>query len=174
MIKINNSVFEYEGNDTFSYMLFKWLIKEAGLNLKTAVEKFNAAYPEEKTTPQNISNKLTRDSMKLNEFVKFAEVFGYTIYFDDGKIPANQPEQKKEMKYINLTFYELLAEGFTAVNSINFKTVIIAGANAEKAAEYIESNLFDGMSEPEELLLMVNAKKEFGVDCKPATFDKRA
>ena len=152
MIKINNSVFEYEGNDTFSYMLFKWLIKEAGLNLKTAVEKFNAAYPDEQTTPQNISNKLTRDSMKLNEFVKFAEVFGFTIYFDD----------------------ELLAEGFTAVNSINFKTVIIAGANAEKAAEYIESNLFDGMSEPEELLLMVNAKKEFGVDCKPATFDKRA
>ena len=101
MIKINNSVFEYEGNDTFSYMIFKWLMKEAGLNLKTAVEKFNAAYPEEKTTPQNISNKLTRDSMKLNEFVKFAEVFGYTIYFDDGKIPANQPEQKKEMKYIN-------------------------------------------------------------------------
>lgn len=174
MIKINNSVFEYEGNDTFSYMLFKWLIKEAGLNLKSAIEKFNAAYPEEKTTPQNISNKLTRDSMKLNEFVKFAEVFGYTIYFDDGKIPMNQAEPKKELRYVNMTFYDLLAEGFTAVNSINFKTVIVVGAYAEKAAEYIESNLTEGMSEPEELLLLVKAKKEFGVDCKPATFNKKA
>lgn len=166
MIKINNSVFEYEGNDTFSYMLFKWLIKEAGLNLKTAIEKFNAAYPNEQTTPQNISNKLTRDSMKLNEFVKFAEVFGYTIYFDDGKIPVNQPEQKKDFKP-NQNYYELLIEGFTSCKSINYKAVIIAGANAQAAAEWIESNLTDGMSEPEELLLLVSAKQEFNVDCKP-------
>ena len=166
MIKINNSVFEYEGNDTFSYMLFKWLIKEAGLNLKTAVEKFNAAYPDEQTTPQNISNKLTRDSMKLNEFVKFAEVFGFTIYFDDGKIPANQPEQKKDLKP-NQNYYELLIAGFTSCKSINYKAVIIAGANAQAAAEWIESNLTDGMSEPEELLLLVSAKQEFNVDCKP-------
>ena len=166
MIKINNSVFEYEGNDTFSYMLFKWLIKEAGLNLKTAVEKFNAAYPDEQTTPQNISNKLTRDSMKLNEFMKFAEVFGFTIYFDDGKIPANQPEQKKDLKP-NQNYYELLIAGFTSCKSINCKAVIIAGANAQAAAEWIESNLTDGMSEPEELLLLVSAKQEFNVDCKP-------
>lgn len=166
MIKINNSVFEYEGNDTFSYMLFKWLIKEAGLNLKTAVEKFNAAYPDEQTTPQNISNKLTRDSMKLNEFMKFAEVFGFTIYFDDGKIPMNQPEPKKDLKP-NQTYYELLIEGFTSCKSINYKAVIIAGANAQAAAEWIESNLTEGISEPEELLLLVSAKQEFNVDCKP-------
>lgn len=166
MIKINNSVFEYDGNDTFSYMLLKWLMKEAGFNLKTAVEAFNRAYPDEKTTPQNISNKLTRDSMKLNEFMKFAEVFGYTIYFDDGKIPMHQAEPKKDLKP-NQNYYELLIAGFTSCKSINYKAVIIAGANAQAAAEWIESNLTDGMSEPEELLLLVSAKQEFNVDCKP-------
>lgn len=165
MIVINNSTFDYAGNDSFSSVLFKWLVREAGLNLKKAVDKFNEAYPELKTTPQNISNKLTRDSMKLNEFLKFAEICGYTVYFDDGTLHW-QPEQKKDIK-LDKTYYDLLIEGFTSCKSINFKSVIIAGANAQTAAEWIESNLIDGMSEPEELLLLVSAKNDFNVDCKP-------
>lgn len=171
MIKINNSIFEYNGEDTFCYILFKWIAREAGYNLKSAIDKFNEVYPNAKTTPQNISNKLARDSMKLNEFMKFAEVLGYTIYFDDGKIPILS-DPKREYKVVSYNFYELLGEGFTSVDSPNFGDVLIVGASADTAAEYIKANLTDGMSETDELLMLAKAQKEFGVECKPCLVDK--
>lgn len=81
MIKVNDFLFEYDYNDSFAYRLFKALSKGAGLDLKRAVDKFNQTFPEIKTTPQNVSNKLTRDSIKLTEFCRFAESFGYEIVF---------------------------------------------------------------------------------------------
>lgn len=81
MVEINGTPFEYGGNDTFAYHLFKALVRDAGFNLKSAIDKFNIDHPEQRTTPQNISNKLSRDSIKLTEFIKFAESFGYKISF---------------------------------------------------------------------------------------------
>lgn len=92
MVKLNGVPFEYKGDNTFAYHFFKALVKDAGLNLTSAVGKFNKVYPGLKTTPQNVSNKLTRDSIRFTEFVKFADVLGYEINLVSAKNHAHEDD----------------------------------------------------------------------------------
>lgn len=92
MVKLNGVPFEYKGDNTFAYHFFKALVKDAGLNLTSAVGKFNKVYPDLKTTPQNVSNKLTRDSIRFTEFVKFADVLGYEINLVSAKNHAHEDD----------------------------------------------------------------------------------
>lgn len=96
MVKLNGVPFEYKGDNTFAYHFFKALVKDAGLNLTSAVGKFNKVYPDLKTTPQNVSNKLTRDSIRFTEFVKFADVLGYEINLVSAKNHAHEDDSTVE------------------------------------------------------------------------------
>jgi len=62
------------GNEIRSYIAL------SGWTLQNIVKAVNSKRPpEEQTTPQNISNKLTRGTLKYSEAKEIAEVIGFKI-----------------------------------------------------------------------------------------------
>lgn len=61
----------------------KSYIAASGWTLVDIVEKMNESrLEEEKTTPQNISNKLTRGTIKYSEVKEIAEIIGFKITWE--------------------------------------------------------------------------------------------
>ena len=64
----------------------KSYIAASGWSLVDIVAEMNKHRPqEEATTPQNISNKLTRGTIKYSEVKEIADIIGYTISWDKDK-----------------------------------------------------------------------------------------
>lgn len=58
----------------------KAYIAASGWTLSDIVKEMNKRRPEaEQTTPQNISNKLTRGTIKYSECKEIADIIGYRI-----------------------------------------------------------------------------------------------
>lgn len=58
----------------------KSYIAASGWSLVDIVAKLNESRSDsEKTTPQNISNKLTRGTIKYNEVKEIANIIGYSV-----------------------------------------------------------------------------------------------
>lgn len=65
----------------------KSYIAASGWSLVDIVAKMNESRPEEeKTTPQNISNKLTRGTIKYSEVKEIAEIIGFKIVWERGDV----------------------------------------------------------------------------------------
>lgn len=170
-VEINGILHDFPASDkeseNITRMLMKMLLKDSGLSLTKAVKKLNEIHPEHKTTTQNISNKLARDTLKFQEFRELAEVCGYQIALNKiGQTHLKQQPKSKEV-YYNKTYNDLLIDGYADCESINFDLIIIAGANAEQAAKWIKENLDEELNETQEIMLMIAANRQFGVNCKP-------
>ena len=64
----------------------KAYIAASGWTLSDIVKEMNKARaPEDQTTPQNISNKLTRGTIKYSECKEIAEIIGYSIEWQHKK-----------------------------------------------------------------------------------------
>ncbi len=58
----------------------KYYILESGWSLTDIIKEINKLHPKQrKTTSQNISNKLTRGTIKYSEVKEIASVMGYRI-----------------------------------------------------------------------------------------------
>ncbi len=58
----------------------KCYIRQSGWSLANIVKEMNKTRPKEKqTTAQNISNKLTRGTIKFSEVKEIASIIGYSI-----------------------------------------------------------------------------------------------
>ena len=58
----------------------KSYIVKSGWSLTDVIKEFNKRRPADKpTTPQNISNKLVRGTIKYSELVEIADIIGYKI-----------------------------------------------------------------------------------------------
>lgn len=90
-----------------SKRIVKGLLASAGLSMTRAIKEINKRYPEQKTTPQNISNKLSRDSIRFPEMRRIADVCGYRVEFipieSTGKSDEDQ-EAKCTMENSNIEF----------------------------------------------------------------------
>lgn len=61
----------------------KSYIAASGWSLTDIVAKMNESRSEsEQTTPQNISNKLTRGSIKYSEVKEIAEIIGFKVVWE--------------------------------------------------------------------------------------------
>lgn len=61
----------------------KAYIAGAGWSLVDIVEKMNESRSDgDKTTPQNISNKLTRGTIKYSEVKEIADIIGYKVVWE--------------------------------------------------------------------------------------------
>lgn len=61
----------------------KSYIAASGWSLVDIVAKMNQSRSEsEQTTPQNISNKLTRGTIKYSEVKEIAEIIGYNVVWE--------------------------------------------------------------------------------------------
>lgn len=168
-VKINGQLCDFPPNesesDNITRMLMKMLLKDSGLSLTKAVKKLNERFPEHKTTTQNISNKLARDTIKFQEFRELADVCGYELSLD--RIRQEQPKRKPITDTPEKTYNELLLDGYADCASVNFDSIIIAGANAEQAAKWIVDNLDSEFDETQEIILLLAASRQFKVKCKP-------
>lgn len=54
-------------------------IAKSGWTLTDIVKRMNEKHPNEQTTSQNISNKLTRGTLKYSEALEIAEIIGCKI-----------------------------------------------------------------------------------------------
>lgn len=167
-VEINGTLHDFPASEkeseNITRMLMKMLLKDSGLSLTKAVKKLNEIHPEHKTTTQNISNKLARDTLKFQEFRELAEVCGYQIALNKiGQTHLKQPKSKEA----NKTYNDLLIDGYADCESVNFDLIIIAGANAEQAAKWIKENSDEELNETQEIMLMIAANRQFGVNCKP-------
>ena len=59
-------------------------IAKSGWTLTDIVKEFNRLHPDSPTTPQNISNKLTRGTLKYAEAKRIAEIIGCHIEWKRG------------------------------------------------------------------------------------------
>lgn len=57
----------------------KTIITAEGSTLKNIIEEYNARHPEHQTTAQNITNKLTRHTIRFDEVAELADILGYEI-----------------------------------------------------------------------------------------------
>lgn len=174
--------------------LVKKMLASAKLPLTKAVNIMNQMHPDNATTPQNINNKLTADSIKFIEVARLADICGYQVIFrpkdavnwaDETpaksaphRIPkVKDPEEDKpvkaepESKLRTDAFTTLATQGYACCRSINFDTLLIAGKRAEEAAAWIEKNLVDGMTDVQEIFLYLAANRDFHVIAKPIGTD---
>lgn len=65
----------------------KSYIAASGWSLVDIVAKMNESRPhDEKTTPQNISNKLTRGTIKYSEVKEIADIIGFKIVWEHDNV----------------------------------------------------------------------------------------
>lgn len=57
----------------------KAAIAMSGMTLTAVVEEMKRRHPNEPTTTQNISNKLTRQTIKYSEVLEIADIIGFKI-----------------------------------------------------------------------------------------------
>lgn len=63
--------------DTNVRRIFKSVLASSGMTLKSVIEEYNKTH--EPTTPQNISNKLSRGTIQYQEVIDLYSVMGYDL-----------------------------------------------------------------------------------------------
>lgn len=178
-----------------SYNLIKKLCHSAEISMAELVKRRNELHPTEKTTPQNLSNKLARDSLKLSEFIELANCAGFNMVFEEiekdnqlrdlngNLLSSKQKETESEMDIVNefvprpkeyikpirqttKSFDELLEEGYCESITVNLGLVIIAGEKCKEAAQWIAEHLSNDMDDLQERMMFARANRKFNVKWK--------
>lgn len=68
------------------------ILKEKKLMVKEAVQIYNSLHPDKVTSPSNLSNKLTKNSIRYCEMIDLIESLGYEVSIrnTDGKCLSNK------------------------------------------------------------------------------------
>lgn len=173
MIKLNGIEPKFDEpkteSDNETRQLLKMMLKASGLSLSKAVKAMNEEHPEIKSSTQNISNKLSRDSINFAEFIALASACGFNVNFTTDDYIA--PEPNKTEKQSDKSFDNLLSEGMADYHSKHFGLVVIAGLESGTAARFITDNIEPDTSKMDELRLMLYCNHRFNVECKP-TYEK--
>ncbi len=176
--------------------IFRELMHRRNISLRELIDEYNKIFPEHTTTSQNISNKLTRDAMKFRDVVELAEAMGYDIAFvekdgltrvnpadstetDDDppritpKVDSMQIEMMPRLDYHDDSLNSAVAQGFEMVEGFNFKKILVAGERALEASFWIKEYIEDGMTELEEMTVLMTASQLFDIVAKPVRPFKR-
>lgn len=174
---------EDEKARTPAFKLVKLLSKGSGVSLASAVKQMNNKHPDEQpTTPQNLSNKMRLNTLKLSEFLELCEICEYDISFERRYPTPKNPRKTKRavssseyikhddvvriIESVKNTFEDLMSEGFESIPGINYRFILIAGRKHEEAAEWIKQRIYNGMSPVEEGVILAEVKKIYPVECR--------
>lgn len=146
--------------------IIKELMEHKKTNISRVVRKRNELFPEEKTTSQNLCNKLSRDTLKVTELFELANLIGYNISFDSEEkviveTPVEIPIPPKENDFISLS-----QDGYSIIGGVNFRYIIVVGKRADEAAEWICEQIKNVTADADELLLIYMSSKKFGTLAK--------
>ena len=120
--------------------MIKKLLSDCDITLKEVVTEMNKRHPEDPTTPQNITNKLARQTIKFKEVMEIADIVGYEVKF----VKAQKPLVRK---------YNSLFLGDTA----------IIGKYADAALIWLETSRSDFQTEVDEIMFLKDAAEKFDV-----------
>lgn len=151
-----------ESDINLSRTFVERMINETGISIAQAVRTMNADHPLHQTSPQNISNKMKRDTLYFSDMLYLAEAFGYSINFELNDVKTSNAVEEKYAA----PFEELLLHGFDSCPGINFANIVVAGEKAEEAVYWIRERQQADMTPAQEALLLSIAKRNFDVDCK--------
>lgn len=68
----------------------KHVINEQETTLKDIVSIMNERHPDDKTTPQNLTNKLARKTIRFDEVSEIMDVLEYDVIFRSRKDPTKE------------------------------------------------------------------------------------
>lgn len=171
----NNGNYAENGREINIKAAIKKISKTAGQSLTKTVEIMNEKFPDSATTFQNINNKLTSGTVRFSEVEKMAEICGFHIVFmsnNSAKCCNIVKEHADDVRKTN--FIDAVLDGYAFCESPNFGNHIIAGKLAESAAEWLNSNIKNDMSDVQEMLLISHAINNFHVFIKPTGVDNHA
>lgn len=63
----------------------KMVITAEKTTLKKVMEEINARHPDKTTTPQAITNKLAKKTIRLDEVIEIMDILGYDVVFRSRK-----------------------------------------------------------------------------------------
>lgn len=153
-----------EEKDSMSFILLKALFKDSHLTTREFIALWNKTHPDNITSEQALSNKLRRDSLRINELWDYLDVLGYSINFE--KIEKPKPKQKVQ-KPDKRKFEDEIQNGMDEVKGVHFKSILIAGENASEAANFLSEHLSENMTDSQELLILLTAIRNYQVMIKP-------
>ena len=171
-ISDNDGNYAESGRESNIKPAIKKILKIAGRSLTKTVEIMNEKFPDSATTFQNINNKLTSGTIRFSEVEKIAEICGFHIVF----VPNNSAKRCNIVEehangILRTKFIDAVLDGYAFCESPNFGNHIIAGKLAESAAEWLNSNIKNDMSDLQEMLLISHAINNFHVFIKPTGVD---
>lgn len=177
MFEINIPPYATHLDKPVSRLIVNEMLNQRNLSLTAAVKKLNEKFPEHKTTTQNVSNKLARNSMRIYEIAQLAMACDFKLVLVGEQNHQYQSTISNPQKQNSITvehqksksFTELLSDGYCEVKTLNFKSAIVAGEKSEEAAKWIEENLIDDMDETQEVMLYLSATRQFGIKVKPVS-----
>jgi len=158
--------------------VLKKFLKEQNETLVHVIELINAKHPENTTSPQNMTNKLMRNTIRFSEVMEIVDVLGYEICFQEKSNPNEYglPTQSG-LKEIDDEQMQLTA----IVNRVNvpfvicsgsyYREILIVGDKCHEAAENL--NLRATLEEDEkkrmlaEILLCAYLENAFDVVIYP-------
>ena len=163
---INEIFFDFEGENIVQ-ALTKRLIKIAGLNLRKITEMINENANTE-TTQQNLSNKLSKGTLRLSEFIDICNFCGYRIIFKSIEQPSNEAyyEVQKPVKqdYIKIDLQAKAAEGFQKCTFLFLGDTIILGNRALEAVKQTLPIINESKSLAEDLHILFEMVRQYEID----------
>ena len=172
---------EYKARD-----VLKKFLKQQNETLVHVVAIMNERHPEDKANAQNLTNKLSRNTIRFSEVMEIADILGFEIGFQKiGTQPEpekpiqeqDKPKKKSGLKTESATaIADRVNTRFYIVSGNYFKEILIIGKNSKEAA--INFNIAIGLKETKsktsgiafEIMLCQQLEKEYGVIVYPCEF----
>lgn len=170
-MNIDIPTYEFIDDKPSEKAIISQMLKVSGLTLTDAIKKHNKLYPDSSFTAQNVSNKLSRNSLKLHDFAALAESCGFklTLVNTNDNFVVRPKRKTGKIMIKNMQFNQLVDEGYCEARSINWESAIIVGENCNDAAVWLDEHLTDDLTIAGELKLYLDINQLFGVTVKPLT-----
>lgn len=151
------------------------------LSVSTLVRELNNRYPDKNTTVQNLSNKITRGTLRDYEIAQIANICGFTlkleavkqVFHQDNALPAGNEtpslpakneiaQSDSQERPTNKEMLDRISIGYTSIISQNFGVVVFAGENATRAADFY-NKCVGNVTPMQELAFLKLVEKEYNV-----------
>ena len=147
--------------------MVKDFLKLQNTTMKDVIDMLNLLHPENQTTQQSMTNKLTNQTLKLSEAIEIADFFNYTVAFipknmDIYKMLENFEKARQETEDV-----KAVSKNYVTIDGKYFGRSVISGFgdSAELAASWLKEQLAkEDLTKAREIFLHVEAKKKFGVE----------
>lgn len=177
------------GDNTLKAFIDK-LLHSNLYTLTGAVRTMNGRYPEDQTTPQNISNKIKRGTINFIEVARLAEVCGYKLVFRsiandeiedsnavtpvvsekrtsadnsirDAYRPIKATQDKQQKDILKSEFSKALVSGCVSIPSVHFGDIMVAGKQAQEGADWLKTIINPEITEAQEMAAILAVREYY-------------